>query len=79
MARSPEQAPHDGGSAARLTPTELEILRLLTTGMTMAQVARHLGRSPHTIRTHCTHAARKLGARSTFEAAMRAVQLGLIE
>ncbi len=45
-----------------LTPRELEVIRMLhETGMSNRELARRLGVSPHTIKTHLRVAFRKLG------------------
>jgi DNA-binding CsgD family transcriptional regulator len=49
----------------RLTGRQREILRCLVAGMTRAQVAEHLGVSPHTVRTHVRDMFRVMGVHST--------------
>lgn len=46
----------DGGRAAELTEREVEVLELIADGLTKQQVARRLGISPHTVRTHMERA-----------------------
>ena len=43
-----------------LSPKEEEILELLASGKTQAAVARHLGCSVHTVRSHTRHIFAKL-------------------
>lgn len=64
-------------SATRLTPRESDVLRLIASGCTYAQVADRLGVSLHTVCSHVKNAYRKLGVRSGAAAVMRAVQLKL--
>jgi DNA-binding CsgD family transcriptional regulator len=49
---------------ARLTPREIEVLGLVATGMTNAQVAKELFLSPRTVETHLTSIYHKLGVSS---------------
>jgi DNA-binding NarL/FixJ family response regulator len=51
-----------------LTAFEHRILTLRTTGLSRAQIARDLGRSPQTISNSLTVAKEKLGARTLMEA-----------
>jgi DNA-binding CsgD family transcriptional regulator len=49
---------------AQLTPAERRIVQGLACGRTPKQLARELGVSPATVRTHIKHAKRKTGART---------------
>lgn len=62
----------------RLTPRELDVLRLLAGGCSYRQVAARLGISPHTVVTHIKNLYRKLDVHSAISAVMRALQLGFI-
>jgi len=64
---------------ATLTPRELAVVRLLSSGCSYEQVAGRLGISPHTVVTHIKNAYRKLDVHTAAGAVMRAVQLGLLE
>jgi DNA-binding NarL/FixJ family response regulator len=55
----------------RISPREHEVLRVLATGATNAEIARRLGLSPHTVKQHTCSIYRKLGARNRAQAAMR--------
>jgi DNA-binding NarL/FixJ family response regulator len=46
-----------------LTDREREIVALVATGMSNAEIADHLTLSPLTVKTHANHAMTKLGAR----------------
>ena len=61
-----------------LTERELEVLRYLALGWDTASIAAELGVSPHTVRNHSTNLRRKLDVRSSLEAVMIAVRLGLL-
>jgi DNA-binding NarL/FixJ family response regulator len=63
----------------RLTPRERDILALLAKGAGSADIARELGLSPNTIRTHVQNILTKLQVHSRLEAATFAVRHGLIQ
>lgn len=52
----------------KLTPRELEVLRLRSDGLTIKAVAYQLGISSGTVKNICTHAYEKLGVFSFVEA-----------
>jgi DNA-binding CsgD family transcriptional regulator/PAS domain-containing protein len=60
-----------------LSNREREVLRLLASGQTNAEMARQLGVSAGTIKNHVAHILPKLGAVDRTHAAARAVELGL--
>ena len=49
---------------AGLTPREIEVLGLVASGMTNAQIAKELFVSPRTVETHLTSIYHKLGVSS---------------
>jgi DNA-binding NarL/FixJ family response regulator len=53
---------------AVLTAREREVLDCMTDGLGRADIAKRLGVSSHTVRTHTTNIVSKLGARSALEA-----------
>ena len=61
-----------------LTPHETEILRLLAQGQTNPQIARKLVVSPGTVKNHVQNIIAKLGVSDRTQAAVRAVELGLL-
>jgi len=61
-----------------LTERELEVLRLLPTELTTAEIAERLFISYHTARTHLKHIYGKLDAHSRHEAVTRAKDLNLL-
>jgi DNA-binding NarL/FixJ family response regulator len=70
----------DAGSPLReLTPRELEVLRLVTEGLTNRQIAERLVVSEHTVHRHVTNLLRKLDLPSRTAAAALAARLGLLE
>ncbi|MFE0701518.1 LuxR C-terminal-related transcriptional regulator [Streptomyces sp. NPDC058872] len=62
--------------AGELTGTEATTLRLLASGLTDEAIAKRLGVSHRTARRTATLLMERLGARSRFEAGVRAVQQG---
>jgi len=74
-----QQAREGSEVQATLTPRELEILLMVSQGLTMQQAGHRLGISPRTVETHVAKLYRKLGVRTRVQAVARAAQLGLIE
>ncbi len=64
---------------AEFTPRELEILRVLATGLDTETIAGRLGIAPHTVEWHLRHVMEKLQVHSKLQALVAAVRLGLIE
>jgi DNA-binding NarL/FixJ family response regulator len=62
-----------------LTERETEILRLLATGKSNAELAAHLFLGEGTIKTHVSHVLTKLGLRDRMQAVIFAYESGLIE
>ncbi|HMN96230.1 MAG TPA: response regulator transcription factor [Phycisphaerales bacterium] len=63
----------------RLSPRELEVLRLIGRGMSRADIARHLVRSLKTIDAHHTAIMRKLDIHDRAELTRYAIGEGLVE
>lgn len=81
LAITPTGAPGDrttGRTIEALSPRELEVLRLLSAGMTNQQLAGVLSISEHTAKFHVSAVLGKLGAQSRAEAVSTGYQLGLI-
>jgi two-component system nitrate/nitrite response regulator NarL len=72
-ARSPEQL-----LAARLSRREMQVLELIAAGASNRRIARRLGISPNTVRSHINAILSKLQLRSSLEAAAFAVRTGLV-
>jgi DNA-binding NarL/FixJ family response regulator len=62
----------------RLTPRELEVLRLMAGGMSSRKIAQHLGLSYSTVRTHIRAIVAKLGVHSKLESVVTARELELV-
>jgi DNA-binding CsgD family transcriptional regulator len=65
--------PEPAGAGA-ITEREREILELVATGLTDAQIAARLMVSPHTVHRHIANARLKLGVRSRAAAAVALAQ-----
>lgn len=61
-----------------LTPREIEVLRLLTTGATNSQIAENLDVSLNTIKTHLKHLLSKTGFKTRTQLAIQARISGLV-
>jgi NarL family two-component system response regulator LiaR len=61
-----------------ITPRELEILTLIAQGLSNREIATRLFVSENTVKTHCSRAFDKLGARRRTEAVQLGKQLGLL-
>lgn len=61
-----------------LTAREAEVLSLLVRGCTNPQIGAHLNLSAETVKTHVRHIMDKMVVFDRTEAAVKAVQLGLV-
>jgi LuxR family quorum sensing-dependent transcriptional regulator len=66
------------GSRGRLTPREVAVLRLVSTGAQCRDVAQALGLGEETIRSHLKKAQVKLGVRNRTAAVAEALRQNLI-
>ena len=62
-----------------LSTREIEILRLVATGVSNKEIAQKLTISPNTVKVHLRNVFTKIGAASRTDAAMIAVRMGLVE
>jgi DNA-binding NarL/FixJ family response regulator len=67
-----------GAPFEALTPRELEVLALLSKGLTNPQIARKLSVEAGTVKTHVRRIISKLGVSDRTQAAVRAIGLGII-
>jgi DNA-binding NarL/FixJ family response regulator len=63
---------------ADLTDRELEIVRLLTRGLSNAEIGRELFVSEATVKTHVTRVLQKLGVRDRVQAVVLAYETGFV-
>jgi DNA-binding NarL/FixJ family response regulator len=66
------------GYGDRLSPRELEVVRLVITGKTNRQIAQELCRSPKTVANQLKSAMRKLGVSSRTALAVSAIDGGVV-
>ena len=64
--------------ALGITPRELEILTLIAQGLSNREIADRLFVSENTVKTHCSRAFDKLGARRRTQAVQLGKQLGIL-
>lgn len=76
MARTARQS---SDVRAALTDRELQILELVSQGLTVKQVASRIGLSPRTVETHIAKLYRKLAVKNRVQAVSKAAALGLVE
>jgi DNA-binding NarL/FixJ family response regulator len=62
----------------RLTPREVQILQRMAEGATPEVIARDLGMSKHTLRTHTQNVLTKLGVHTKLDAIVAAIRYGKI-
>lgn len=72
----PDAEPYDD-IAGRLTARELDVLRLMVSGLDKKAIAARLSQSPNTVRTHVRNLTAKLGCHSALEVVAVALKAGL--
>jgi len=65
-------------SPETLTPREIDVLRLMAKGLANKEIARELGIGEKTVKTHVSNILSKLGVLSRTQAALYAIQIGLV-
>ena len=75
--RADGRAPQPAG-AAPLTPREREVLAMMAEGLGNKSIARRLGISDHTVKTHVAGLFARLGVSSRTEAVTVGVRRGLV-
>jgi len=74
--RSPASTPAAHARLADLTPRELDVVRLIASGLSNDEIARTLVISPATARTHVARAMLKVGARDRAQLVIAAYEAG---
>jgi len=62
-----------------LTARELEVLRMLATGLSTPEIAKQMNISPFTVRNHICSIESKLGVHSRLQAVVKSYKLGLLQ
>ena len=75
---SAQRSKADGAEAPKLSPREIEVLKLVAKGFTLIEVGQLLHISSDTVRSHAKSVYRKLEVNSRGEAVFEASRLGLI-
>ncbi|MGD8585074.1 MAG: response regulator transcription factor, partial [Chloroflexota bacterium] len=65
-------------SPETLTQREIDVLRLMAKGLANKEIARELGIGEKTVKTHVSNILSKLGLLSRTQAALYAIQIGLV-
>ena len=73
------QRPDPPKELDELTSRELEILRLIASGLSNAEIGQELFISETTVKTHVTHILAKLGLRDRVQAVVLAYQTGIFD
>jgi DNA-binding CsgD family transcriptional regulator len=78
----PRPAPFDGNPKALetlgISPREREVLEEIAAGRSNKEIARRLGVSPNTVKTHVARLFEKLEAKRRTDAIARARELGIV-
>jgi DNA-binding NarL/FixJ family response regulator len=77
--RQPAPGPAEEKRLAQLTDRELEVLKLIASGLSNREIAAKLFLSEATVKTHFTRIASKLGLRDRVQAVVFSYENGLVE
>jgi len=75
------KVPHPGGGSEEvsLTARELDVLRLLSQGLSNSEIARQLYVEPTTVKYHLTGLMQKSGSRDRLQVALWGIRTGLVD
>jgi two-component system nitrate/nitrite response regulator NarL len=77
--KAPAKAEPSPAEKDKLSPREREILAFLAKGASNKEIARHLDLAESTVKIHVQHILRKLNLSSRVQAAVYAVEAGLVQ
>ena len=75
----PERRVEPAHPQSLLTPTQMQVLRCVRSGLLNKQIAHELGIAEATVKVHMTALMRKLNVRNRTQAAMAAGQFQLVD
>jgi DNA-binding NarL/FixJ family response regulator len=78
LATDPQDFKNDTVESDELSPRELEVLSLVSKGLSNLKIADKLGISAETVKTHIRHIMKKLVVSDRTQAAVKALKRGLI-
>lgn len=78
FSRLPRSAPHSAENEKILSPREVEILRLVATGLSNKEIAEQLFISEGTVKNHLSNILSKLNVKDRLQAVIRGRELGLL-
>lgn len=78
LATSDSSLSHEGSKTDSLTPRELDVLRLIAQGLDNKEIASRLCLSEKTVKTHVANIFQKLDVKSRTQAALLALEKGLV-
>ncbi|HEY8487224.1 MAG TPA: response regulator transcription factor [Limnochordales bacterium] len=78
LIRRPRTDPRVPEPFSQLTPRELEVVRLLASGLSNEEISRRLVISEHTVKNHISSIYRKLRTDDRVRVALMAVRAGLV-
>ena len=67
-----------GNPPLALSPTDIDLVRLVGTGLDNTEIARELSLAPSTVKTYVSRLLRRIGCRSRAQLAARAHEWGLV-
>ena len=74
----PRRRAIDAGLPKPLSGRELEVLKLVSAGLSNREIGGRLGLSEGTVKNYVTNVLQKIGVRDRTQAALRGRELGLI-